>query len=837
MRLLSVTLAASVLHAVDAGACLPSTSSTQLGAGRTIILEQNEWWGHRVSTQTAAVLLRDALGFNVSVRHITMTWDEDQENPLERLEKGTVDANVEGWRTDWSQPRLQDATSRGAISLSQHEFEGRVGLYVSRQVVDDHLSLFADYWRSYQTEDVLSLLPSNQTLLAQQALAWKDNCPEEFGCESGTGKWSPPQCTGENAAFCVPLYHVSPQNANGWVEQLITNLNLNFSVYYTGADFYSTVGGRTARGEPSLFYSYRPHEFLAGNNYVRITFPEQSQQCLKKDTNDRFGGRDCDQEGEPVYKVQRAGLSSYSLAASKFIESFSLRLQDQHEMMRSLAPAGYGGSFTDAEAACWWAQNNEDIWKEWIPEIPKPSCDEVLPNEIEKYPVSYHEELRACVRASLPPPCKVTGCGKFAECLDEGDETYCTCSSDDTQPTADFGVSRACEPTIASTDQQRIFWSLSMFLFGIGLLLTLFVLNEYLRNRVLKETVMSTFLSITIPDLVLSATYFVFHWINLLNGQEMAEGPCDAFAFLTTGAVYATFFGPPIVAACTLTVLLKAMGGYVGWVPSRVTLLSLMTLPWLVGFGIAIAAQAEGSLGSYRGLLCYNSEWDSFVTGGITIIVFFASTAVTIACYVVIAYFTWRAGRRSASAVAVANTFSVLRRGGALVATFFGTWALFIVAVIINTFHDPPPVTFEMVAALFVSAQPIIDAFVLLSTPTVRKEMLARLNQTYGDADYKSSTFRKQGGSSSSDDSNNSGSTSAGSASKDLDLVDPKNVRVTTRVRSSDTTTSDGPTPVRFRAHSVDSCSSTVAIAAPPPAKPPAKMPSSTVIVVASEDY
>jgi hypothetical protein len=56
-------------------------------------------------------------------------------------------------------------------------------------------------------------------------------------------------------------------------------------------------------------------------------------------------------------------------------------------------------------------------------------------------------------------------------------------------------------------------------------------------------------------------------------------------------------------------------------------------MPWVLGVAIAFFAVSEGKLGDFRGLLCYNTDWDSFATGGITITVFFIATAITVVFY------------------------------------------------------------------------------------------------------------------------------------------------------------------------------------------------------------
>ena len=91
--------------------------------------------------------------------------------------------------------------------------------------------------------------------------------------------------------------------------------------------------------QPSIFYLWAPHEFLTSNNYVRVTLPEESQQCENRDTFNRSGGRNCDQSGQDVYKFSSAALSQRSLVASKFIEAFNIGLEDQELMLTNLCAA------------------------------------------------------------------------------------------------------------------------------------------------------------------------------------------------------------------------------------------------------------------------------------------------------------------------------------------------------------------------------------------------------------------------------------------------------------------------------------------------------------------
>ena len=63
-----------------------------IGNGKNITLEQNQWPSHRVTTQTAAFILGEVLGFEVLIKEV-------------RLEKGDVDANLEAWEFFWLEHR------------------------------------------------------------------------------------------------------------------------------------------------------------------------------------------------------------------------------------------------------------------------------------------------------------------------------------------------------------------------------------------------------------------------------------------------------------------------------------------------------------------------------------------------------------------------------------------------------------------------------------------------------------------------------------------------------------------------------------------------------------
>jgi len=210
----------------------------------------------------------------------------------------------------------------------------------------------------------------------------------------------------------------------------------------------------------------------------------------------------------------------------------------------------------------------------------------------------------------------------------------------------------------------------------------------------------------------------------------MTAGPCESFALLTTMCVHATFLGPPIVGLVTLRKYSRLTAkGELAEQPPKLAMAAVLCLPWIIGLVIGLVARADGKSGSYRGLLCYNTQWDSASTGGLTIAVFAVSTLVTAASYIAIAYKVRSSLRMAGSAHADGSFTALLKRGGALVLIFFLVWACFVVVVGLNMSHQPVSLTTEMLTALVIGLQPILDTAVLMQTPSVRA---ASIHRKYG---------------------------------------------------------------------------------------------------------
>ena len=208
---------------------------------------------------------------------------------------GQVDANLEGWNVDYTVERVDDySNQRKTVRITNHDFQGRIGLYVptsttSRPVHTDvptdtcgcEEELITDFWRTYQgSESVMEIFKfSNLTKLDEKKAEWSSNCPSSSGCPEESAEWKPPQCAGDDHASCDPIFHVLPPYGVGWVEQVVRNLNLNFTVIYAGWDLFDFVDKTVNEGQPVMFYLWRPHEFLTTDRFTRVAFPESNAVC------------------------------------------------------------------------------------------------------------------------------------------------------------------------------------------------------------------------------------------------------------------------------------------------------------------------------------------------------------------------------------------------------------------------------------------------------------------------------------------------------------------------------------------------------------------------------
>ena len=133
-------------------------------------------------------------------------------------------------------------------------------------------------------------------------------------------------------------------------------------------------------GAPILFYWWEPDAMILksqmeqfGSEWAleRVSLPTHTSQCeaVRPTTEEQCAGVNdtegagCDYAVSMLYKIFPAVLSEYHPLATSFLLSFTITNDDQQQMLLK-------SSYTNAtlrQTACEWVQQNEEVWRAWIP--------------------------------------------------------------------------------------------------------------------------------------------------------------------------------------------------------------------------------------------------------------------------------------------------------------------------------------------------------------------------------------------------------------------------------------------------------------------------------------
>lgn len=394
-------------------------------------------------------------------------------------------------------------------------------------------------------------------------------------------------------------------------------------------------------------------------------------------------------------------------------------------------------------------------------------------------------------------PCYATGCLEYAHCLPE--DVECSCMHSYTEPVVPISSTRTCSlkyrpctvldpcqgpystcdsqsglcvcedgtelakmddrpeeewrlcvPAVASTDQTRSFWAISLWLSAWGLLASVWVVWEFVFNAHLQHpyTMMQAFIAFAAPDMTLSLVNFVVYMEALVNGNPLAnpsgvggrsETECMLVACVMYVIVICTYCAPAMVGLFTFLTFNAISRGKASFAAAPYVVYGLcIWLPAIIGAALAATAAAgagddgAGLLGSYRGLYCYIRRWDSSLTGLVFVCTFVCSTAATVALYTLTALKIGQLANSTSGSQGWKAAGVVMKRGIFLTLTFVATWIWFVVTGGLAYSNKPVDIEVDMVGAIIINAQPIIDAFILLTMSNIREQYVARWAKQFG---------------------------------------------------------------------------------------------------------
>ncbi len=283
----------------------------------TITLIENSWPASELNIAVAANLLENEMGFPVEVVSL------DESAQWDALAAGDADASLEVWPSGHGERIAQYIDEQGVVEDGGPL--GPIGLiawYVPTYMVEENPALAT--WEGYTSADVAAQFASAET--------------------------------GDKGAF-----YAGPAGWTQYDQQIIDNLGMNFEVINAASEdaLLAQVSAAYERKEPVLFYFYEPHVLFTRLDLTMVELPEYTDACYDKID---AGGVDCAYPGDELMKILSAQLAEKSPEAHQFLKNFNYTTADQTVMLGYLDQ-----DMTVQEAAQKWIDDNESVWKAWIP--------------------------------------------------------------------------------------------------------------------------------------------------------------------------------------------------------------------------------------------------------------------------------------------------------------------------------------------------------------------------------------------------------------------------------------------------------------------------------------
>jgi glycine betaine/proline transport system substrate-binding protein len=288
----------------------------------TIKLGVNPWLGSQLNVEVAKILLDEYMGYDVE------TVEIDASSIWEAIDTGDIHTSLEVWNSAHMEDYAEYIDNRQTIEYGgELGMVGRVGWYIPTYVAEQNPNLTT--WEAY-------INPENAALFATD------------------------ESNGKGVIFAGDRYW------GHYEEDIIRNLNLQLEVVYAdegsnGEDvLIEQLDEAYQAQKPILIYFWEPHWVQAVYDLTLVTLPPYSDECYETANS---GGVDCDYPTENLYKIFWAGLADYAPEAHTFLQNFSYTTDDQNRMQANVIIE----NMTAEEAARLWIQENETVWRAWLP--------------------------------------------------------------------------------------------------------------------------------------------------------------------------------------------------------------------------------------------------------------------------------------------------------------------------------------------------------------------------------------------------------------------------------------------------------------------------------------
>eukprot|EP00928_Gymnodinium_smaydae_P060692 TRINITY_DN4442_c0_g3_i2.p1 TRINITY_DN4442_c0_g3~~TRINITY_DN4442_c0_g3_i2.p1 ORF type:complete len:1035 (+),score=143.45 TRINITY_DN4442_c0_g3_i2:68-3172(+) len=338
-------------------------------------LIQHDWVSQKLSTQVAAIILKEWMMYDVEVVDSTHAYRDD----FRLLATNQFDANFEVWPSgkeqeisQWIEPLhagLADAPSRG-YEAATHSMVSYEGMYVPKYMVQENSA--AGFYQYLKTADAQERFSRFRVEQGEAAADPRGLCSKsEWGCVNFT--WKPRYC--EAGGCQAQLLHLNTDYETGLYEQQIATNGINMSVAYLTADtLHKIVWEASSQKQPIIFYSFEPHEGYFGipsEDFVRVQFPPRTADCLAQEqannSDTPLGGRYCASSAQRL-RVMVSNAFRDSPDAWAFAQAFQLSQKDYgrlFELYRESQEVDDSSVPSWNQAACQWLHelDNERLSK------------------------------------------------------------------------------------------------------------------------------------------------------------------------------------------------------------------------------------------------------------------------------------------------------------------------------------------------------------------------------------------------------------------------------------------------------------------------------------------
>lgn len=284
-----------------------------------IKLCENAWSGSSVNAYVAKILLEQQM--NKEVEIVTI----DENSMWAGLATGEISACLELWPSGHQENVAEYMDKQKVVeNIGELGVIGKISWYIPTYMLESNPELAT--WEGFKGPDAAKMFATAQT--------------------------------GDKGQFLAGDPSYVQYDA-----QIIKNLGLDFEVVVAGSEQaeLAALDSAYSRQEPFLFYFWTPHSVHARYDLTAVKLPPYSAECYAKIPEE---GVDCDYPDDVLFKVAWTGLKDEDPDAYTFLKNFNYTNEDQINMIAKVD----SGEMTAEEAAQAWVDENEAVWKTWLPQ-------------------------------------------------------------------------------------------------------------------------------------------------------------------------------------------------------------------------------------------------------------------------------------------------------------------------------------------------------------------------------------------------------------------------------------------------------------------------------------